>query len=643
MVGKLNWASAKIKRFKRSFTAERVDKLKCVLFAAAAGLTPIGGLYPFGWAFFISCDRYRGATLSTLMLCSFVNGDPATGAVLGAGLYAFKKLTRPAGGRPLSKAAAALCAALFLCVTRLEGGIYGVASSVVCSAVLPLFTVLYSLYRTQKRGSAAHFASVASYLFTSVAFLDKAFPYPAPGRTAALTLTLLAAREGGMLYGGTLGFLCGLACDSATGAMLGVCGFTGGLLFTASEYAALPVGCLAGLCTGMYFLGTASVPSLILCHAAAVLLYFGLKNRTRLLYMPGSPTVQRPRKTAGLPLSEAFFAISQSARMAAGGGNGAVRAADDYASFSSLLSDASEREEAEEKTDAELSEAAGALLHGAGVRAENVRVSGVRKKCLEAENVVIDALKLSSDDLSGLVSKLTGTKMRQPVFYLKDGRAALHMESAPLFRIECSRTGVCKRGERVSGDTVSFFRGKDGLFFALISDGMGSGDEAAVSSRTARVFLEKLLAAGAGRQNAISLLNSYLSSREKEVFATVDLFEADLYTGRGVLVKAGAAPSFVMRGGKCRKLQSATAPAGIIRELHAEQLSFPLMNGDLLVMLSDGLAGDGGGEEAERALCALPRGASTAEIANALMEDAVKRTNRQDDLSVCVIKILSAA
>ncbi len=622
--------------------AANADKLKCAAFAFAAGLTSVGGLCPFGFAFFIACDVCDRLLLCVLFLCSLLGGNALTGIVLGAGLYAFKRLLPHDGRRALMKAAAACFAALFLCITRLEGGIYGAASDVICSSALPLFTLLYGLQRTHGRGTAAHLVSVAAYLFTLVLFLFKALPGAFAARTAVIFVALIAAREGGMLQGGALGFLCGLACDSATAAMAGVCGLTGGLLFTVSEYAALPAGCIAGLCTGLYFFGSEKVPSLIMCYFAAVCAYFALKNKLPPLFSEEEGDDAKPHSASVLPLSEAFFAISQSARIAAMGGSAAVRAADDYASFSQLLTNARDNADEDEKVDRELSRAVVTMLHGAGVRAENVRVCGGRKKCLDAENVVIDALKLSSDDLSRLVSKLTGTNMRQPVFYLKDGKAALHMESAPTYRIECSRTGVCKRGERVSGDTVSFFRGRDGMFFALISDGMGSGKEAAVSSRIASLFLEKLLAAGAGAQNAVSLLNSYLSARDSEVFATVDLFEADLYTGKGVLFKAGAAPSFVLRGGSCRKLQSATAPAGILRELYAERLSFPLKTGDMLVMFSDGIAGDGSGSEAERLLRALPPECSTAYIANAILEDAVKRTGKQDDMSVCVIKVIAA-
>lgn len=622
----------------KSFAVKNADRLKCLSVAFVLGISPLGGVYPLGWAFFISCDKYIGATACALLLAALINGDFALSVILCTLLCAGKLMFR---AEPTAKALAALFAAFILCGADVSGGLYDLAARAVCSAALPLFSWLYGLYRTQRGGTPAFYAGVAAYMLSFVLFLSHSLGAGNIGRVAALLVTLLAAKEGGMPYGGIFGFVCGLGCDSATAAVLGVTGFTAGLLFAAGDLLALPICCLAGLCTGMYFFGMDETPSLIICFSLSTALYLLLKNKVRLLPRSEDKAPAVADITEGQPLSEAFFAISQSARAAARG-NAAIRAADDYESFSALLSETKERQSEEQKPNVELSEAASAMLNGAGVKAEKVLVTGTRRKRLTAENVVIDRLSLSSDALAELVARLFGTKMRRPEFFLNGGKATLLMESAPLYRIECSRTGICKRGERISGDTVSFFKSNDGLFFALISDGMGSGSEAADSSRTASIFLEKLLAAGVGTQNAIALLNSYLASRENEVFATVDLFAADLYTGSGTLVKAGAAPSFVLRAGKCKRLQSATAPAGIIRELHAEKLGFSLKCGDVLVMLSDGLAGDGNATEAESLLTNLCPQDSTSTIADTLMDEALHLFGKRDDMSVCVVKILSA-
>lgn len=619
-----------------------VDKLAYGLLTLAFGLTPAGKFYPFGWALFLACEGQSGLMLGVLCLCCVLNGSAVLGVTVAIGLYAFKKLLPTGGGRTAAKLGAGTAAAAFLCIAQLEQGVYGLAQGVATLSLVPMFTLLYGLYLTPETHSntATSQAGLAALLFTATLCLNTALPWSLPVQALALTVTIAAARSGGMLCGGFFGFVCGLACDAGTAAMLGICGLVTGLLLPAGAFVAVPIGCLAGMCTGLYFFGTNVAAQVILCFALGGILYFIFGNKLQFLPISAATTPKETATPNPPPFAEAFHALSQSARIAACNKDSAARAADDYASFSSLLAHANKKQEDEEQTDTALSEKAAIMLRGAGIHAETVKVIGGRRKRLEADGVAIDGINLSSEQLKELTEQVLGCGMKAPEFFIKNGKAALVMESAPLYRIECSRTGVCKDGEKISGDTVSFFSGRGGYFYALISDGMGSGKEAAVSSRIAGVFLEKLLAAGADRHSALSLLNSYLSARDTEVFATVDLFEFDLYTGCGVLIKAGAAPSFVVRGNKCRKLQSATAPAGIIREIRAEQLSFKLRAGDLIVMASDGLCGNGNGEETESTLKSLGKELSTAQMADALLAEAIKRTEKSDDISVCVIKVI---
>lgn len=85
------------------------------------------------------------------------------------------------------------------------------------------------------------------------------------------------------------------------------------------------------------------------------------------------------------------------------------------------------------------------------------------------------------------------------------------------------------------------------------------------------------------------MLNKVLMAKKDEVFTTVDLIEIDKLTGEATLVKAGAAPSYLLRGGDCTKLESRTLPAGIMPAVKAEQIKLRLRRGDCLVMLSDGI------------------------------------------------------
>ncbi len=74
-----------------------------------------------------------------------------------------------------------------------------------------------------------------------------------------------------------------------------------------------------------------------------------------------------------------------------------------------------------------------------------------------------------------------------------------------------------------------------------------------------------------------------------EEFATVDLTVIDRQSRRARFYKMGAATSFIMRGGRVRKIKGAALPVGIIPKLRLTHISAVLKEGDLIVMVSDGI------------------------------------------------------
>jgi stage II sporulation protein E len=119
---------------------------------------------------------------------------------------------------------------------------------------------------------------------------------------------------------------------------------------------------------------------------------------------------------------------------------------------------------------------------------------------------------------------------------------------------------------------------------------MGSGQSAAYSSEICGMFLQKMLASGNRKETALKMLNNLLRARGEECSATVDLLEIDLEEGNANLLKSGAAPTFVRRGDKLYKLRSSTVPIGILPSLSAEDINFALEEGDVLIMMSDGVS-----------------------------------------------------
>jgi stage II sporulation protein E len=218
------------------------------------------------------------------------------------------------------------------------------------------------------------------------------------------------------------------------------------------------------------------------------------------------------------------------------------------------------------------------------------------------------------------VSKIVGVELGEPCFEVgKDGNVMI-MHSRPAIRAHCAhgrspaREGAVKNraesdGEAIDmsnlfsediddtcGDTTGAFITDMSYFYSLISDGMGSGSEAAFTSNVCAMFIEKMLSAGNRADITLRMLNNVIRSENlglgSECSATVDLFELDLMSGAASFIKSGAAPTYVARGGTVYKISSRTMPVGIIKDADARITRFDTQKGDLIVLMSDGCCPD---------------------------------------------------
>ena len=153
-----------------------------------------------------------------------------------------------------------------------------------------------------------------------------------------------------------------------------------------------------------------------------------------------------------------------------------------------------------------------------------------------------------------------------------------------------------KQGEKISGDRGTYFKTDAGVLCVLLSDGMGTGDEAAADSRRVIAILEKFLRAGIDPAVAMKTLNSVLLLRDGESwgFATVDLMCVDLFSGETCFYKYGAAPSYVLGGGSIRRIKGETLAAGLSagEGIAPDIVRMRLRPGSLAVIATDGVIAD---------------------------------------------------
>ena len=122
----------------------------------------------------------------------------------------------------------------------------------------------------------------------------------------------------------------------------------------------------------------------------------------------------------------------------------------------------------------------------------------------------------------------------------------------------------------------------------------------------------------------------------------MDLLALDLVEGRASFVKSGAAPTYIKRGKHIFCIRSDTVPVGILPEMDAKQIEFDVRDGDMVVMVSDGVAS---GEGECPWLSELPSDGETqspAAVAEGILS-AAAQSNPADDLSAIVLCIKHAS
>lgn len=310
----------------------------------------------------------------------------------------------------------------------------------------------------------------------------------------------------------------------------------------------------------------------------------------------------------------------------------------DYAVFARVLSEALEKNEAEYAPNLKARDILKEELSKIGFSADSIGVYGNRCKNIYAFRISKNTLKCKADEIKGAVCKAFGGRCEDPTFEFADGGINMICKQSPSFAVKCSVFSFAAAKGQENGDRVNVFDGKNGYFYALVNDGMGSGRAAAKKSAAASVFLEKMLRVGNSAAAGIEMLSALARADGEEGFTTLDLFEFDTISGKGSFIKSGAAPSFVKRGSKLFKIRSKTFPLGILEDIDAERTTFDCEDGDKIIILSDGVTED---IEEPLWLCEYLTSfdLSSPDAAKQILEEAKRHTLCRDDMTAAVISV----
>lgn len=318
--------------------------------------------------------------------------------------------------------------------------------------------------------------------------------------------------------------------------------------------------------------------------------------------------------------------------------------AKDYEDMAALIRESVSDSDTEWEKNPDLTEGLSAALDKNGISCEAVSVYGRSRPQIFVRGLTVKDLTYGARDLRLICEKAVGAALTEPEMSIDYDKLNMFMECRKRFSVKHGRCSERATYPEVNGDVITTFKGEKGEMCMLICDGMGSGREAALTAKVASVFLERMLGAGCPVETALELLNNFTRERRIECFSTVDLLKIDPFSGVASFVKSGAAPSFVLRRGKVFKIESDTAPVGILREVSAKAVSFDLEPGDTVIMLSDGVLPE---EEDSVWLYDMMAGREAwsltpGESARRIVDEAKKHCRRPDDATVGILKIDAA-
>ena len=168
-----------------------------------------------------------------------------------------------------------------------------------------------------------------------------------------------------------------------------------------------------------------------------------------------------------------------------------------------------------------------------------------------------------------------------------DGRL-VSLAVAPCFEVAY---GIAQKrlDDDACGDTISVLCPSRSSRLFAVCDGMGHGKQASDASANAVSMIESFYRAGIESSIALSLVNKLLKLSFDDVFSTLDIAVVDMLSGGLDVVKLGSAASFIIRKENIEMLSCACAPMGILDNVESITSRYQLFDGDMLLMMSDGV------------------------------------------------------
>ena len=275
------------------------------------------------------------------------------------------------------------------------------------------------------------------------------------------------------------------------------------------------------------------------------------------------------------------------------------------------------------------------ILHG--LKNDNIETKSIfvcsRKNGDFKVEITLSDPNISTDEVEKSVSHCLGENFKCTF------RLGKFIHLVPLFEKDILTAIASKprQGFHKSGDTATFCHLPGKRYMALLSDGMGSGDEASAESDACTRIATTMLQGDFNPTSAAQIINSALLLKSFDTsFASVDMVIIDKLKSEADFYKMGAAPSFIKSGDKVKTIYATTLPAGSFSKSDIGHINCSVKKGDIIIMVSDGIANGENTDELEKLISDLDCDTPSAFSEEILSYTASPEKKSSDDLTVMV-------
>ncbi len=220
--------------------------------------------------------------------------------------------------------------------------------------------------------------------------------------------------------------------------------------------------------------------------------------------------------------------------------------------------------------------------------------------------------------------------------YAPAGYVSARFKSGAPLDVVFGASQIGKDGSGFIGDKYSFTRIGANGFMMAISDGMGTGKKASEISETAVSLVENYYRAGFDSAFVLSSVNRFLSLGREEInFSAMDILVLNLSTLGGDVIKIGSPPMRIKRGTNVARIGGGSLPLGALEEITPYSESVRLEEGDMIVMVSDGVE-DAFEEGALETLVSSQSTLNPQTLSRVVLDTALKNYGgvQRDDMTV---------